>query len=87
MTKQELVQNIAHETWISTVLAKVALETVLESIKTETAKGNQVVLRGFGNFKQVTRAAKKGWNISKNEPVDIPERQVVKFIPSKDFLK
>lgn len=87
MTKSELVQNVAHETGLSQALAKAAVEAVLSTVKNEVAAGKPVTLKEFGTFKQVTRAAKKGWNIAKNQLVDIPERQAVKFTPSYSFLK
>ena len=52
-------------------------------IARETAAGERVILRGFGTFKEVTKKARKAKNPKTGEIVDVPERTVIHFKPSK----
>lgn len=64
--------------------AALALQIVLEAITESLATGGHVEFRDFGVFEVVTRKARIGRNPNKPEDtVDIPERKVVKFKPSK----
>ena len=47
--------------------------------------GEIVTLRGFGTFGIKHRAAKAARNITKNTTIQVPERDVPHFKPSKDF--
>jgi len=60
---------------------------VLNAIAVALKKRDNVYLRKFGTFKLVKRKAKKGRNIKAGTSVDIPERTVVKFVPSDWLLK
>ncbi len=46
------------------------------------AKGDEVHIHGFGNFRIVQRAARMGRNPRTGEEVKVPARRVVRFTPS-----
>jgi len=46
-------------------------------------KGDSVSIFGFGSFKLVKRAARKGHNPRTGAEINIPESTAVKFTPSK----
>lgn len=83
MKYEDLVQNIRNtlgeETPKPTAIA--VLNNLLEGIVTAIQKGEEVTLRGIGRFTTRTRAARMARNVRTGEPVAVPEKVVVKFIP------
>ena len=78
---------LAHKAHLTKKAARESVETFLEEIKKALAKGEKVVLSGFGTFKVVT---------VKDKPVIVPgtkERKIVKghraarFTPGKTLKK
>ncbi len=87
MTKQQMFDVLARKAHLTKKAAREAVETFLEEIKKALAKGEKVVLSGFGTFKVVT---------VKDKPVIVPgtkERKIVKghraarFTPGKTLKK
>lgn len=87
MTKQQMFDILARKAHLTKKASREAVETFLEEIKKALAKGEKVVLSGFGTFKVVT---------VKDKPVIVPgtkERKVVKghraarFTPGKTLKK
>ena len=62
------------------------VDLILETIKGRLARGEKVLITGFGCFSVMKRKDKKGVNPQTGEPVIIPGRNAVKFKPSK-YLK
>ena len=88
MNKAELIAAIAADI----NLQKVVVESVLESAGRVIAQhfaaadagvDAEAVLPGLGKLKATTRAARTGRNPQTGEPVEIPERMVVKFSAGK----
>ena len=71
MTKAELVEKIH---------AKAGLPT---KAKAEEALDAVVTFTGFGSFKVVARAARKGRNPRTGKEITIPASKVAKFTPGK----
>ncbi|MCQ2275215.1 MAG: integration host factor subunit beta [Bacteroidales bacterium] len=86
MTKAELVAEVAKKTGIERVAVQATIEEMMSAIKEAMAEGENVYFRGFGTFEIVRRAAKIGRNITKNTSVEIPEHNVPKFKPCKEFM-
>ena len=86
MTKAEIVQEIANKTGIEKVAVQATVEAVMETIKSNMIKGENIYLRGFGTFLLKKRAEKTGRNISKNTTVMIPAHMIPVFKPSKEFV-
>lgn len=61
------------------------VSAVLDTIKDEVAAGNEVSIVGFGTFKPVEKAARKGRNVATGEVIDIPAKTVPKFVAGKAF--
>lgn len=87
MTKQQMFEVVAKKAHLTKKAAREAVETLLEEVRKALAKGEKVVLSGFGTFK-VTRV--------KDKPVIVPrtkERKIVKghrvarFTPGKTLKK
>ena len=86
MTKAEVVAEIANKTGIEKVTVLATVETLMEVIKENMIKGNNVYLRGFGSFIIKTRSAKTARNISKNITIQIPEHKIPAFKPARVFM-
>ena len=71
---------------ISYAEAQKIVDLILETIKGRLAKGEKVLISGFGCFTVMSRKDKKGVNPQTGKPVIIPGRNSVKFKPSK-YLK
>ena len=87
MTKAELAKEIASKTGLEKKDIVVIIESLMDTIKTSMAEGEEVFLRGFGSFIIKHRANKTARNISKNTTVIIPAHDVPAFRPAKEFLE
>lgn len=85
MNRLELVEKLAAEHELSRAQAGRVLKTVVDTIVTAVKKGDTVGIVGFGTFKQVARAARKGFNPQAGEAIKIPARKVPKFVPGAAF--
>lgn len=88
MNKSELIAAIANETGLCKASVDTVLETAGRVIAQHFAAADagvdaEVVLPGLGKLKATTRAARIGRNPQTGEPVEIPERMVVKFSAGK----
>ena len=85
MTKAELAKKISQDTGLEFSASMAAVESFMNNVKTSLKAGEIVTLRGFGTFKIKHRASKAARNITKNTTIQVPERDVPHFKPSKDF--
>lgn len=86
MTKAEIVAEIVARTGLEKVAVEVTVEAIMENIKANMAKGENIYLRGFGTFLMKKRAEKTGRNILKNTAINIPAHMIPAFKPSKEFV-
>lgn len=86
MTKEEIIKAIWNELPNLTVNeARRIYETTVNLIKDRLAKGDNVELRGFGNFVIRDKNPRVGRNPRTGEEAEITGRRVVTFRPSKIF--
>lgn len=85
MNRQELVETIATEHNLSKAEAARVLETVTSSIMTAVKKGDGFSLIGFGSFKKVERAARKGFNPRDGKAIKIAASVIPKFTAGAKF--
>jgi len=85
MTKADIVARIAAGTGLTKTDTGLVVEGVLESLKDALITGETVEIRGFGTFKIKKRAARRARNPRTGEPVDIPEKFVPTFKPSREL--
>lgn len=81
MNKSDLISNVAEQQGLTKTQAKAIVESVLDNIKSGVEVNGKVSLLGFGNFTKTTRAARTGRNPQTGAPINIAEKQVVKFKP------
>lgn len=82
MNKGELINKVA-EVCNSKKTAQAAVDCTIRSITNALANKESVTLVGFGTFKTANRKARKGRNPQTGNEIDIPARNVPKFVPGK----
>lgn len=82
INKGDLISKVA-EVVNSKKDAQAAVDCMLTSISEALAEHKTVTLVGFGTFKTSERKARKGRNPQTGKEIDIPSRNVPKFIPGK----
>ena len=85
MNKGELIEALANETDLSKAAAGRALDALVGIITKAVSKKEDVQLIGFGTFKAVKRAARKGKNPRTGEPLKIAAATVPKFTAGAAF--
>ena len=86
MKKSDLIQEL------TAVLgqrkeAERAVEKILEAIGRSLRTGEKVILTGLGSFYPKIRKAQRRHNPKTMEPVTVPPKRTVKFIPSSELFK
>lgn len=79
VTKRELVQRIADKTGVQQISAKEVIQTFLDEIINELARGNRLEFRDFGVFEPKTKACRVARNPRTGDKVEVPEKTTVKF--------
>jgi len=79
ITKKELIDRIAESAAQRRVQVKRVVQQFLDEIVNELGKGNRLEFRDFGVFETKVRKARKAQNPKTLEPVEVPEKQTVKF--------
>lgn len=79
VTKRELVQRIAEKTGVQQISAKDVIQSFLDEIISELAKGNRLEFRDFGVFEPKNKAHRVARNPRTGDKVEVPEKTTVKF--------
>jgi nucleoid DNA-binding protein len=85
VNKGELIEALANETEMSKAAAGRALDALIGIVTKAVSKKEDVQLIGFGTFKAVKRAARKGKNPRTGEPLKIAAATVPKFTAGAAF--
>jgi DNA-binding protein HU-beta len=83
MNKAELIHAIADQTDQTKADITETLDALLEIIGSTLAKGEKVLLVGFGTFEARHRAVREGRNPRTGEVIVIAESTLPKFSPGK----
>ncbi len=87
MTKAEIINQIVADTGLEKPEVIAVVESLMETMKTTMAGGNEIFLRGFGSFILKKRARKIARNITKGTSIEVPAHVIPAFKPSKEFLE
>ena len=85
MNRSELENTVAHQAGLTARMARAAVDAVFAAIALKIAAGEEVRLLGFGIFELKQQAARTGRNPQTGAPMEIPEKQVVRFRPGADL--
>ena len=83
MTKNELVRELAEGFELPRKQVAELIEGLIEKLTAVLKTGDKVQLAPFGQFKIRDRAARVARNPQTGEPVNVPAKRVLKFIPGK----
>jgi len=83
MHKTDLIKEIAKQTGLSQKDSAAALEAFLKATTKSLKKGQSVTLIGFGTFKVVKTAARKGRNPQTGKEIQIKASKRAKFTAGK----
>lgn len=86
MTKADLIKKINTQTGIDRIDVREVLESFFEEIQRSISEGDQVYIRGFGNFLHKKQGRKIARNINQNTALIIQPRYKPSFKPSKKFI-
>ncbi len=87
MTKNELAKEVAVSEKLHLSTTFQAVDGILRVIKETLAKGEPVIIRGFGTFQPYQAPIRTARNFKTGKPCAIPSHRSVKFRISKDFVK
>ncbi len=85
MNKKEIAESIYKKLEIKRFEAYSFIDLLVEAIVDCLESGEKVVISNFGTFKVVKRKKKKVISPKSNQSMVIPERKIVKFLPSKSL--
>jgi DNA-binding protein HU-beta len=87
MTKNDLAERVAERTGMPASQARNAVETIIETVSDELARGGEVALAGFGKFSVSHRAARSGRNPSTGQTIQIAASKAAKFSAASALKK
>ena len=85
MTKADLVDAVSRVTELNRKDSEIVVESLFESIVKALKSGDKLEVRGFGSFRIRERRSRQGRNPKTGEKVNVPEKRVPYFKPSKDL--
>ncbi len=83
MLKKEIINQVAEEAGLTKKQASAAVESLLDAIKGSLAKGDDVLLTGFGKFEVRTRESREGINPRTLEKITLPKSNYPAFKAGK----
>lgn len=87
MTKRQLVEIVAKKTHLTKKITQEVIKSFLEELTKGLAKGEKVVLSGFGTFRVITVKAKKGRIIKTGQEITIPAHRAARFTVGKTLKR
>ena len=86
MNKTDLIQALSQSLG-QRAEAEKAVNKMISAIRETLRKGDKVVLTGIGSFHPKIRKAQRRHNPKTMEPVHVPPKRTVKFIPSEELFR
>ncbi len=83
MLKKEIINKVADEAGLTKKQAAAAVESFLGAVKGSLAKGDSVLLTGFGKFEVRTRESREGINPRTLEKITLPQSKYPAFKAGK----
>lgn len=85
MKASEFVQAVSQEARLTQKESSEVIEKVFTALAKGLVAGEKITISGFGSFETKVKPARKGINPATKQPIDIPERRVVVYKPSKNL--
>ena len=87
MTKNELVERVSKKVGLTKKAAFESVNAVFGNIREALAKGDKVVVSGFGTFKVRTRATRTGRDPQSGSSIKIPGHKLPGFTAGKTLKR
>lgn len=87
MIKADIIDLVADQSAVSRVKAAIAVDTIIDAMKSALADGKRIELRGFGVFQVRDRKKGVGRNPKTGVEVAITPGKTVRFKPGKELKK
>jgi DNA-binding protein HU-beta len=85
MNKEELIQEVAKKTKAPQKTVGDIIQSMMDVIEKNVARGKKVTLVGFGTFEARQRAARNGRNPQTGQAIKIEGKTVPAFTAGKRF--
>lgn len=87
MTKRDLIEIVAKKAKLTNKAARDAVQAVFDTVTENLARGEKVVVTGFGTFEVRRRASREGRNPQTGEKIMIPEMRSPTFTAGKTLKR
>jgi len=87
MNKSDLINKVSLQTGVSKAETKKIIHVIFASMAEALSSGDNITLVGFGSFRLVERAARKGRHPQTGEEIFIKAKKVIKFRPGKNLIR
>jgi integration host factor subunit beta len=85
MNKIDIVNELSEKINLNQKVAKVVVDTIVDSIKKAIINGERVEIRGFGSFSLRSYKPYRGRNPKNGEVVNVPEKKLPYFKVGKEL--
>jgi integration host factor subunit beta len=85
MNKMDIINKLAEEVKLNQKIAKIAVDTVIDTIKKAIVEGERVEIRGFGSFTLRQYKAYKGRNPKSGAVVYVEPKKLPYFKVGKEL--
>jgi len=85
MNKIDIINKVAEEMKLNQKVAKIAVDTIVDTIKKAIVNNERVEIRGFGSFTLRSYKAYKGRNPKTGELVDVKPKRLPYFKVGKEL--
>ncbi len=83
MLKKEIINRVAEDAGLTKKQASAAVDSFLDAIEGSLARGDSVLLTGFGKFEVRTRGSREGINPRTKQKITLPESKYPAFKAGK----
>jgi integration host factor subunit beta len=85
MNKIDIINKVAEDMKLNQKVTKIAVDTIVDTIKQAIVKGERVEIRGFGSFTIRQYKAYKGRNPKTGQLVDVRPKKLPYFKVGKEL--
>jgi integration host factor subunit beta len=85
MNKIDIVNQLSERINLNRKLAKLVVDTIIDTIKTAIISGERVEIRGFGIFSLRSYKSYKGRNPKNGETIEVPAKRLPYFKVGKEL--
>jgi integration host factor subunit beta len=85
MNKMDIINKLSEDIKLNQKIAKIAVDTIVDTIKKAIAEGERVEIRGFGSFTLRQYKAYKGRNPKSGEIVQVEPKKLPYFKVGKEL--